>query len=152
MAQQKGKQPEVRFSKVGPNSIQGVSFLPKTFFFEKLITSAEDDDFWLAPAGVYIRQAFIRCDVALDGSGTVEIGTDGNPDGFVDTTGFDASSAGNVGTNLGSTTAFAAGVYLAAADFIRLAVGGTPTVGKVSGFIEYYELDAMQTRGIHFDL
>lgn len=152
MAQQKGKQPEVRFSKVGPNSIQGVSFLPKVFFFEKDINGAEDDDFWQAPAGVYIRQAFIRCETALDGSGTVTLGTDGNPDGFVDTTGFDASGAGNTGTNLGSTTAFKSGTYLAAADTIRLVVGGTPTVGKVSGFFEYFELDAMQTRGIHFDL
>lgn len=152
MAQQKGKQPEVRFSKVGPNSIQGVSFLPKMFYFEKDITGAEDDDFWLAPAGVYIRQAFMRIETALDGSGLVTIGTDGNPDGFVDTTGFDTGTIGNVGTNVGSTTAFAAGVYLDAADTIRLAITGTPTVGKISGFLEYFELNAMQTRGIHFDL
>lgn len=150
MSQQAG-QPEIRFSKVGPNSVVGISFEPKIFYFQKAITGAENDDFWQVPAGAYIEQVFVRCDTALDGSGTVTIGKDGDPDGFVDTTSFDASSAGNYFTNVGSTVAQAAGEYFAAADLFRIAVGGTPTVGQVSGFVKYYELDAMEPRK-QFDL
>lgn len=145
-------QPEVRFSKVGPHSFEGVSFEPKVMYFEKDITGAENDDFWTIPAETYVEQVFCRVETALDGSGTVTIGEDGNPDGFIDTTGFDCSSAGNMGTNLGTTVANASGYYYHASDTMRIAVGGTPTEGKISGFIRYYELAQMASRGIHFDL
>lgn len=148
------EQPEIRFSKAGPNGIQGISFAPKVITFNKDdISGTSDNDFWAAPAGTLITFASIVADVALDGSGTAELGTDGNPDALIDTTGFDPTTTGNFGSSLASTTAANQfGLYLAAADNIRLAIGGTPTVGAVSGIIEYYELAAMQARGIHFDI
>jgi hypothetical protein len=147
------KQPSVRFDAAGPFGFQGVSFVPKVITFNKdAISGTSNNDFWAAPAGTYILQAFIRCDTGLDGSGTATLGTDGNPDAFVDTTGFDASSAGNTGTNVGTTVAAASGLYLSAADNIRLAIGGTPTVGAVSGFIMYFEVGAMVDEGLHFDI
>lgn len=153
MSQKKDKQPEIRFSKVGPNSIEGVSFEPKIFNFKKEnISGTSNNDFFLAPAGAFILQGFVRIDTPLDGSGTVTLGTDGNPDGFVDTTGLDTSTAGNWSSNVGTTVAFAGGTYLHSGDTLRLAVGGAPTVGAVSGFIMYLELEAMEARGVHFDL
>lgn len=154
MALKQGKQPTIRFDLAGPFGFEGVSFVPKVVTFEKTgISGTSNDDFWAAPAGTFIAQAFIKCDTDLDGSGTVTLGTDGNPDALIDTTGFDASSAGNWGTNIGSSTASDAnGLFLAAADNIRLAVGGTPTQGAVSGFIVYYEVAPMLTEGVHFDL
>lgn len=148
------RQPEIRFSKAGPNGIQGISFVPKVVTFNKdSISGTSEDDFWAAPAGTLITFASIVADVALDGSGTVELGTDGTADLLIDQTGFDPTGTGNFGSSLASTTATNQfGMYLAAADNIRLTVGGTPTVGAVSGIIEYYELAAMQERGIHFDI
>lgn len=153
MAVQKN-QPEVRFDLAGPMGMQGVSFVPKVVTFRKdAISGTSNNDFWVAPAGVFISQAFIRADTELDGSGTVELGTDGNPDALIDTTTFDPSTAGNSATNIGSATAAAAnGLYLHASDTIRLAIGGTPTQGEVSGFLVYYELTNMKLRPIHFDI
>lgn len=145
-------QPEARFSKVGPHSIAGVSFLPKVFYFEKDITGAENDDFWTIPAYTFVEEVFVRIETALDGSGTVTIGKDSDPDGFVDTTSFDTSTAGNWFSSLGSTVAQALGEYFHASDKFRIAVGGTPTEGKISGFVRFYELGQMAARGIHFDL
>lgn len=153
MSQQSGVQPEIRFHRVGPNAIEGVSFLPKVMHFKKeSISGTSNNDFFVAPAGTFVQQVVVRADTALDGSGTVTIGTDGDPDGFIDTTGFDASSAGNWATNIGTTTAFGGGTYLHAGDTLRLAVGGTPTVGAISGFLVYYELEAMEDRGFHIDM
>lgn len=154
MALKQGKQPSVRFDVAGPFGFQGVSFEPKVITFQKdAISGTSNNDFWQVPAGSFIAQVFVRADTALDGSGTVEIGTDGNPDEFIDVTDFDASTDGNWATNIGSATASGAnGSYFAAADNIRLAVGGTPTVGAVSGFIVYYEVGSMVDEGIHFDI
>lgn len=143
-------QPEIRFSKVGPNADKGVSFVPKIFYFQKVVTAAGNDDFWVIPAGVYIEQIFVRVDTALDGSGTITIGKDGDPDGFINTTDFDASTAGNWATNIASATAAQAeGEYFHASDTLRIVAGGTPTEGQVSGFVKYYELGSMAER-IHF--
>jgi hypothetical protein len=154
MALKQGRQPEVRFDLAGPMGMEGVSFIPKVVTFEKTgISGAGNDDFWAAPAGCFISQAYIRADVALDSGGTVELGTDGDADALIDTTDFTATGLGNSASNLGSATAAGAiGLYLEAGDLIRLTVGGTPTVGAVSGCIVYYELDAMIDRGVHFSL
>lgn len=154
MALKQGKQPSVRFDLAGPYGFQGVSFVPKVVTFRKdNISGTSNNDFWAAPAGTFIAQVFVRADTALDGGGTVTIGTDGDPDAFINTTDFTATGLGNSATNIGSATAAAAaGLYLSAADNIRLAVGGAPTVGAVSGFILYYEMPAMLSDGIHFDI
>lgn len=148
------KQPSVRFDVAGPFGMVGVSFAPKILYFRKTgIAGTENEDFMVMPAGSFVAQAFIRCDTTVNNSGVVTLGTDGNPDAFIDATDFDASAAGNSATNIGSTTAAAAnGMYFAAADTIRLATTGTATAGAVSGFLVYYELDAMENEGIHFDM
>lgn len=154
MALKQGRQPEIRFDLAGPMGLQGVSFVPKVVTFQKeAISGTSEEDFWAAPAGVFIAQAFIRADVALDGSGTVELGTDGNADALIDATDFDPTTLDNSASNIGSATAVGAiGLYLAAGDNIRLTVGGTPTVGAVSGCIIYFEMEAMVDRGVHFTL
>jgi hypothetical protein len=147
-----GKQPSVRFDSAGPFGFQGVSFVPKVVTFKlEGISDTSDNDFWAAPAGTFIAQAGIRVDTAVTG-GTVTLGIDGNPDAFVDTTGFDATTVDTFATNIGTTVAAAGGLYLAATDNVRLAVGGTPTQGAVSGFIVYYEMTAMVGEGVHFDI
>lgn len=154
MALKQNKQPSVRFDMAGPYGFEGISFVPKVVTFKKdAISGTSNNDFWSAPAGTFIAQAAIFADTGLDGSGTATLGTDGNPDALVDTTTFDASTAGNWATNIGSTTAANAnGLYLPSGDVIRLAIGGTPTVGAVSGFIIYFEKAAMLAEGIHFDI
>lgn len=153
MSQVKG-QPELRFSKAGPNGIEGISYGAKRFYFKKAdIAGTTTDDFFVAPAGVYISLAVMRVDTTVNNSGVVTLGTDGDADALIDATDFDPSAAGNWGSNLGSTTSAAAtGLYLPAGDTLRLAITGTATTGAVSGFIEYYELDDMEDRGVHFDL
>ena len=147
-------QPQVRHSEAGPFSDDGLSFLPKILTFKKEgISGTSDNDFWVAPTGVFIQMAGMRVVTALDGTPTVELGTDGNPDALIDTTGFDATTIGNSGSNIGSATAVGAiGLYLDAGDTMRLAIGGSPTVGAVEGFIQYVEMDAMQAAGFHFDI
>lgn len=154
MAVQNG-QPEIRFSKAGPWSKEGLSLVPKVLSFKKTaISGTSNNDFWVAPAGALITRVDARIDTALDGSGVVTVGTDANPDAFIDATDFDTSTIGNWATNVGSATAAAAkGLYLESGDTIRLAVTGSPTVGAVSGIIHYYELDDIVTnKGVHFDL
>ena len=154
MAVKGAKQPSIRFDLAGPYAMDGVSYEPKVLCFRKTgIAGTENDDFVTLPAGTFIAQAFIACDTTVNNSGVVTLGTDGNPDALIDATDFDASAAGNSATNIGSTTAVGAnGLYLSAADTLRLATTGTATAGAVSGFIVYYELAAMKTNGIHFDL
>jgi hypothetical protein len=147
-------QPTIRFSKAGPHGFEGVSYAPKVITFNKDdISGTSNDDFWAAPAGTFIALATIVADAALDGTPVVTLGTDGNPDALIDATGFDATSTGNFGSSIASTTASNQfGLYLSAADNIRLAISGAPTAGAVSGHIVYYELAAMQAQGVHFDL
>jgi hypothetical protein len=153
MAVLKG-QPINRFNLGGPFSRGGKSFVPKVVTFKKdAISGTSNNDFFVAPAGTFIAQAVIFCDTLLDGSGTVTLGTDANPDALIDTTTFDASSAGNWATNIGSASASAAnGLYLPSGDTLRLAVGGTPTQGAVSGFIVMFDTASMLAGGAHFDI
>ena len=154
MALVQNKQPETRFNLAGPMGIQGISFLPKVVtFFKDAISGTSDNDFWVAPPGTFIAQAFIRAHTALDGSGTATLGTDGNPDALIDSTDFTPTTIGNSASNIGSATAVGAiGLYLKDGDTIRLAICGSPTVGALSGFLVYYEMGAMINRGKHFDI
>lgn len=155
MAIHGAKQPSIRHSKAGPFATpEGISFLPKIANFKKTgISGTENDDFLILPAGTFIAQAFIRCDATVNNSGVVTLGTDGDPDALIDAGGFDPSAAGNSATNIGSTTAAGAnGLYLPDGDTIRLATTGTATEGGVSGFLVYYQLEAMEDEGIHFEL
>ena len=147
-------QPEVRHNKKGPFSADGVAFVPKILTFKKdAISGTSNNDFWVAPTGVFIQVAGMRVVTALDGTPTATLGTDGDPDALIDTTGFDATTIGNSGSNIGSATAAGAvGLYLNAGDTIRLAIGGAPTVGEIQGFIQYVEMDAMEEAGFHFDI
>ena len=152
MALQNG-QPTIRFDLAGPFGFQGISFVPKVLTFHKdAISGTSNNDFWVAPAGTFISRAVVITETALNGSGTVELGTDGTGDELIDTTSYDPTSDA-FGTNIGSATATAAtGLYLAASDTIRLTIGGTPTQGAVFGFIEYYETADMASEGIHFEI
>jgi hypothetical protein len=147
-------QPNVRFSKAGPYGIQGVAYVPKVLTFKKEgISGTSNNDFWTAPAGVFIQVAGMRVVTALDGTPTATLGTDGDPDALIDTTAFDATVIGNSGSNIGSATAAGKiGLYLNAGDTIRLAIGGAPTVGAIEGWIQYIEMAAIQAKGIHFDM
>jgi hypothetical protein len=148
------KQPEVRHNKQGPFSDDGICYLPKVLTFKKdNISGTSNNDFWTAPTGVLISRAFLRMDIGMDGSGTAELGTDSNIDALIDTSDYVETTAGNNSTNIGSTNADnPEGLYLDAGDVIRLTIAGSPTVGAVSGFIEYYELDSMMEQGVHFDI
>lgn len=156
MALVQNKQPETRFDLAGPMGIQGISFLPKVVtFFKDAITATGNDDFWVAPAGTFITQAFIRADLALDSTdATATLGTDGDADALIDATDFDPKTTGNSASNIGSATAAGAiGLYLKDGDTIRLALAGAaPAAGALSGFLVYYEMGAMITRGKHFDI
>jgi hypothetical protein len=149
-----GKQPSVRFNLAGPFAMAGVSYLPKVLTFSKTgIAGTENEDFITLPAGTFIAQAFLQVDTAVNNTGVVTLGTDGAADGLINATDFDASTDGNWATNIGSATAtYANGLYLHAADTLRLATTGTADEGAVSGFIVYYETAAMNEDGIHFEL
>lgn len=148
------KQPTIRFSKAGPYGLEGLSFAPKVITFSKTgIAGTEDEDFWVAPAGTFIAQAFITVDTSVTNSGVVTLGTDGDPEALIASTDFDASTIGNYATNIGSTNATnPEGLFLNAGDTIRLATTGTADAGAVSGFLVYYEVDAMLGVGVHFEM
>jgi len=148
-------QPKIRHNDAGPFSDAGESYLPKILTFSKDdISGTSNNDFWVAPTGVFIQVAGIRAVVELDGAPTVTLGTDANPDALIDATDFDCTVAGNSASNLGSATAVGAiGLYLDAGDTIRLEVAGTTiTQGHVEGFIQYVEMDDIATQGVHFDI
>lgn len=146
-------QPRVRYAEhFNPGSIVGQSFLPKVITVEKTVTAAENWDFWIAPAGVFIQQVFAYVVTPLTGgTPTAEIGLDGDPDAFIDTTEFDISTAGNFGTNIGSTAAaFPRGAFLNAGDTLRMTLTGTQlTAGKLRAVISYFECADMFDRGVH---
>lgn len=150
MSIQGSKQPEIRFDKVDPTGLTGVSYLPKTIFVTKTVTAAGNDDFLVVPAKTFIKQVVATVLTAVNNSGTVTLGLDSDADAFITTTDFDASTAGNYAVSTGSTVAAGkAGLYLPAGDTLRIAVAGTCTEGSVAFMIEYYELGAMATRGAH---
>lgn len=148
-------QPRIRFAEhFNPGDMAALAFVPKTITLTKEITGAENDDFWLAPSGVFIQQAFAYVIEALNGTTpTVSLGTDGDAEALVASTDFDISTAGNWTTNVGSTNATnPEGIFLPAGDFMRVAVVGTDvTEGKVGIFIQYYEVEDMMERGPHFE-
>ena len=141
----KQKQPSIRFDKGGPFANTGVSFLPKVVTFTKTgLTTNSTDDFFLVPAGTQIAQAFIRADVEVDGE--VKLGlAAGDDEAFVKNTEFSNQTAGEAAS-------FTDGLYLKDADSIRLTVGDTPTAGAVSGYLVYYEVDAMMNNIKHFNI
>jgi len=151
----KANQPSIRFDKGGPYAFTGVSHLPKIINFKKTgISGTENEDFVILPAGTFISQAVLRCDTTVNNSGVVTLGTDGDPDALVDNTDFGTGTAAGVwASNIGSATSAAkTGLYLPSGDTIRLATSGDATAGAVSGFIVYFELDAMENNGIHFEM
>jgi hypothetical protein len=149
-------QPRVRFAEhFNPGNVAALAYVPKTIAVQLEPSAAGTFDFWTAPAGVIITRSDIFCEVAFDGTTpTVELGTDGDDDALIDTTGFDCTTEGNWGTNIGSASAAAAtGLYLPSGDTMRLTVTGTDfTQGKVSALITYFEKDDILARGVHFDL
>lgn len=153
MALAKG-QPRIRFAEhFNPGDMSALAFTPKTVTITKDIDGAENDDFWLAPEGAFIQQAFAYVIEALNGtSPTVSLGTDGDAEALIASTDFDISTAGNWATNIGSTNATnPEGLFLPSGDFLRIAVVGTDvTSGKVGIFVQYYEVEDMIDRGPHF--
>lgn len=147
-------QPEIRFDKAGPYSLDGVSFLPKVITIKKTITAAENEDFWTIPADTYISHVWAIVDTPLDATdATFTVGIDGDADLFINGTDLVTSTAGNWASNIGGTSDGKDGAYFAAADVMRLAATGTTlTAGVVRVVVEYYELADMFTRGIHFNL
>lgn len=148
------KQPEVRFNKAGPFSHEGVAFVPKTLVIEKTVTGTTTDDFYLIPAGSFVSRVVAAVITGCNGTPVVTFGIDGDPDAFINATDFNAETAGNSATNIGSATAPGAnGLYFHAADYLRVAVSGSGTTsGKVRFLVEYYELAAMADRIVHFAL
>jgi hypothetical protein len=148
-------QPTVRFAATrDSSSIQGVSFVPKIKTFKVTVTGADNLDFWLAPAGTFVSRVVAWIEDALNGSGTVEIGTSANADALIDTADWNEANANAVATNVGSSNADnPAGLFLPTATQMRITIGGSPTEGTVCGFIEYFELaDMCADDNIHYDL
>lgn len=146
MAIQEGHQPEVRFHKVGPNSLAGVSYLPKSILIRKTWTTAtEDDDFLVAPSGMYIVGAYAVCTSGTGNTTTeVSLGQDGSAHSLIAYTNFSVETTGQF-------TYYNTGLYLPSGDTLRITVGGTPAAGEAEFVLSYYEFAAMTSNGIHFD-
>jgi len=142
-----GTQPVLRFSKAGPVDIQGVSYEPKTIFFQKTITTAvsETNAVITLPAGSYITHALAICHTVADGNTRVSLGITTTSTSLIAFTNFSMATAGNYNT-------FTNGVYYHTAPTLMLTVGGTPVAGVARFAVEYYELGAMISQGLHFDL
>lgn len=139
-------QPEIRFNTAGPNGMEGISYLPKTIAIRKTVTTTvENDDFMTVPAGTYVVQATAVVLDAGDANTEVTLGTDGTPDQFITTTALNMQTVGNAAV-------WNTGAYFAAADVLRVAVGGTPVSAVVEFTLTYFELAAMLAQGVHFDL
>jgi hypothetical protein len=139
-------QPEIRFNKAGPYSIDGVSPLPKTITIKKTCSTAlENEDFWVAPAGTLITHVYALC---LSGSGNtttqVGLGQDGSTQSLITFTAFSMQTTGNF-------TNYTAGLYLPAGDTIRISVTGTPAASTAYFAIQYFDTAAMQARGVNVD-
>lgn len=140
-------QPEIRFNKVGPMSLAGVSFEPKVILIDKAISTAEGyEDIMALPAGTYITDVFA---VMTDGVGNttteISLGTTTSTEALIAATAFDAETDHNSYHN-------GTGLYLGAGGTLRLTIGGTAAAGAARFVISYFELGAMATRGVHFDL
>jgi len=147
MAVQNGSQPEVRFHKVGPNSIAGVSYLPKSILVKKVWgTQAESDDFLTLPAGSFITHAYAVCTIGTGNANVqVSLGLDGSTVAFIPYTNFTCQTAGQ-------SYQFNTGTFLSAADTLRVTIGGTgAAAGEAIFVIQYFETAAMQSRGYHIE-
>lgn len=140
-------QPEIRFNKAGPMGLQGISYEPKVILVDKLLTTAEGaDDFLALPAGTYISDVLA---VAVDGTGVttaeVSLGITTATECLVAATQFNVQTDNN-------SFHFTTGYYLGAGGTLRLTVGGTSAAGAVRFAISYFELAGMAARGVHFNL
>jgi len=138
-------QPSVRFSKAGPYGIEGVSWVPKVITIEKeWSTDTENDDFWLMPAGSFISKVVAVCSDAADTNTLVSVGLDGADHQFITETAFTVQTVGNYAV-------YNTGYYNTAADYMRIAVAGTPAAGAAQIMVEYFELAGMFASAHHFD-
>jgi len=140
-------QPEIRFNRVGPMSLAGISYVPKTILIDKAISTAEGyDDVIALPAGTFITDVFA---VMTDGCGNttteISLGTTTATEALIAATDFDAQTDHNSYHN-------SAGLYLGAGGTLRLTIGGTAAVGAARFAISYFELTGMAARGAHFSL
>lgn len=141
-----GNQPEIRFNLAGPYGLQGISYEPKIMLVDKTIgTATENDDFVQLPAGTFISEVVAIVTDAGDANTTVSLGTDGDAEALITSTALTMET-------VNTFVKFTAGLYLAAADKLRIAISDTPVASAVRFVISYFELAAMAERGVHFNL
>jgi hypothetical protein len=148
MAIQSGVQPEIRFHHVGPNSLAGVSYLPKTILVKKVWgTTTENDDFMTLPTGAFIVHAYAVCTVGTASANVqISLGQDGATTSLIAYTNFTCQTAGQATAYTGS------GIYLSAGDTLRVTVAGTgAAAGEAVFILQYFEVPAMISRGAHLD-
>lgn len=148
MAIQPGTQPEIRFHKVGPNSLAGVSYVPKSILVKKTWgTQTETDDFMSLPPMSFIVHAYAVCTLGTGNANVqVSLGQDGSANSLIPYTNFTCQTTGQ-------SYQFTNGLYLVDGDILRITIGGTgAAAGSALFLIQYFEFNAMQARGSHFEV
>ncbi len=136
-----------------PHNMDGVTYQPHYVLIDVKVTGAANLDFFLAGKKVFIERADLFVIDALDGSGTVEVGVDGNADALIDTADYAEGTAGAHATNVGSANADnPGGLYLPDGDQLRVTVGGAPTKGRVAILLKLFDLENMLSNGSQFVL
>lgn len=139
--------PKLRFdANRNSESIQGVSIMPIAKMVKLTVTGDENVDFMLAPENCWVDRVIAWTVTALS-QGTVELGTDGNPDALIDSADYDETTGDTVATNRGSSNADSPnGLFLAAGDQLRITVSGTDDGNEAAEFrflIIYYPFNIM---------
>lgn len=130
-----------------PASMAGQAYLPEILFFEVNINSSGSGIFWSAPPDTWIVEVEAQIETALDGSGTVDIGVDGNTDLFIANSEWTETSLDQYIAS--SKTTAPGGVFLPAGDNLAVEVGGSPTVGKVRIAVWVLNFASMALQGVH---
>jgi hypothetical protein len=130
-----------------PSSMEGQAYLPTCLLFEFTTSGSGHSDFYTVPANTWLEDAMVVIDEALDGSGTVNLGTDGSASALVASSELTEASAGSCAHSRQTTAPD--GIYFTAVDLLRLTVGGVPTEGKVRVILKLWYLDQMADQGFH---
>lgn len=129
-------QPSIRFSKVQPEGMAGISFAPKIFTVELDVGSTGVIEVCRVPAGTIVFRADAWVVEALD-TGTVELGSTGDADGLIDTADYTETSLNAHATNVGSAAATPEGIFFPTASRIVATVSSSTGGGIASGLIRF---------------
>jgi hypothetical protein len=130
--------------------VSGLVFQKNTAFYEVTVTAAGYVDLCFLPAGTLITEVHAQIETALNGSGTIDVGTSGSGGeaDLIANSEWTETVADEIASSLETTAP--GGLYIPEEVNLRVTAGGAPTAGVVRLTLTYFNFDLMESEfGFH---